>query len=253
MQPARLGDPWLLRDRRPAPPGRRRGPGAWVALTALLVLLAPGGAALADTTDEGLDQGRVYAIQNRAFRMNHEFALSLGFLPLDAFYKMFTIGGHYVVHFDEVWAWEAVHLNYSKYLDVDTGLRGELASRWDASPTDPEANRIDFTLDTNLMFKPMYGKAVVLGDTIAFGETYLVLGVGTAKFETAWYPAINVGLGFRVYLGETISLRLEVREYIHFGEGGAGGTLQFALAFAYNAFAEDTRVPEATGLRGVAP
>ncbi|HOX45710.1 MAG TPA: outer membrane beta-barrel domain-containing protein [Myxococcota bacterium] len=222
----------------------------WLGLTAVVLLAAV--PLRAETTEEGLDQGRVYAIQDRAFRMNHEFGLSLGFLPLDAFYKMFSIGGHYVVHFDEMWAWEAVHLTYSKYLDVDTGLRSELADRWDASPTDPEENRIDFALDTNLMWKPLYGKSTLLGDTVIFGETYLLLGIGTEKFETAWYPAINLGLGMRIFLGETISMRLEVREYIHFGES-TGGTLLFALSFCYNAFAEDLLKPAALPVQGVTP
>jgi len=217
-------------------------------LAALLAFALDG----ADTTEEGLDQGRVYAIQDRAYRMNHEFGLTLGFLPLDAFYKMFSIGGHYVVHFDEMWAWEAVHLSFSKYLDVDTGLKGELADRWDASPTDPEENRIDFALDTNLMWKPLYGKATLLGDTIVYGETFLLFGVGTEKFETAWYPAINLGVGLRLFLGESISMRLEVREYIHFGDR-TGGTLQFALSFCYNAFAEDLLKPAALPVQGVVP
>jgi outer membrane beta-barrel protein len=227
--------------------------GRWclcLGLTAALLLAA--GPLQAETTEEGLDQGRVYAIQDRAFRMNHEFGLSLGFLPLDAFYKMFSIGGHYVVHFDEMWAWEAVHLSFSQYLDVDTGLKGELADRWDASPTDADSGRVKYSLDTNLMWKPLYGKATLLGDTVIFGETFLLLGIGTERLETAWYPAINLGVGMRIFLGDTISMRLEVREYIHFGEE-TGGTLQFALSFCYNAFADDLLTPAALPAPGVAP
>lgn len=215
----------------------RRTPWLWL-MAVLIPLVCLSVAPTVRAEDEQLDQGKVFAIQERAYRMNHEFSLSFGFLPLDAFYKMFSINGHYIVHFDDLWAWEAVHLGFSKYLSVDTGLKGELNDRWDTQPTDPEENRIDFTLDTNLMIKPFYGKAVLFDDVVIFGETYLVFGLGAEKFETAWFPAVNVGIGLRVYLAETVSARLEVREYVHFGEG-VGSTLVFALGFSYNAFAEE--------------
>ncbi len=216
-----------------------RGHRAWA--LALLVAVASslvGPAALAE--DDDLDQGKVYAIQERSYRMNHEFMLSFGFMPLDAFYKMFAISGHYVVHFDELWAWEAAHLSFSKYLTIDTGLKDQLNKKWDVQPTDPEENRIDFVLDTNLMIKPLVGKAVLFDDYVIHGESYILAGVGAEKFETAWFPAVNVGLGLRIYIVETISLRLEVREYVNFGEG-VGNNLVFTFGFAYNAFAEDVK------------
>jgi len=205
---------------------------------ALLVLVASLSLAPLVAAEEDLDQGKVYAIQERAYRMNHEFMLSFGFMPLDAFYKMFAISGHYVVHFDELWAWEAAHLSFSKYLSIDTGLKDQLNERWDVQPTDPEENRIDFVLDTNLMIKPLVGKAVLFDDYVINGESYILVGVGAEKFETAWFPAINVGLGLRIYIVDTISLRLEIREYVNFGEG-VGNNLVFTFGFAYNAFAED--------------
>ncbi len=211
---------------------------AVLAVLSIMALLMAAPAARA--ADEDLDQGRVYAIQDRAFRMNHEFSLSIGFLPLDAFYKMFSINGHYVVHFDDLWAWEAIHLGFSKYLSVDTGLKGEMNDRWETQPTNPKESLIDFTLDTNLMLKPLYGKIVLFDDVVIFGETYFLLGAAAEKFQTAWFPALNVGVGLRIFLAETISIRLEVREYVHFGES-IGGTLVFALGFSYNAFASERR------------
>lgn len=213
-------------------------PRSWVLMAVLLACLA---APLSALAEEDLDQGRIFSIQDRPYQMNHEFTLSFGFMPLDAFYKMFSISGHYVVHFDELWAWEAVHLSFSKYLSVDTGLKGELDSRWDVQPTDPEEKRIDFTVDTNLMIKPMFGKAVLFDDSVIHTDTYFLVGVGAEKFETAWYPAIDFGVGIRIFIIDTISARLEVREYIHIGEE-VGGTLVFGLGFSYNAFAEDKNI-----------
>jgi outer membrane beta-barrel protein len=211
----------------------------WVVLVLIPVALLVTQNVRAD--DEEVDHGRIYAIQPRAFRLNQEFTLSMSFLPLDAFYKMFAVGGHYIVHLDDLWAWEAIHLTFSKYMSLDTGLKGELLDQWKASPTDPEENRVDMGLDTNLIYKPLYAKSVLFDQVVVISETYFIAGLGAQKFETTWAPAVNLGVGFRIFLAKTISLRLEVREYIYYNDLSVDGLLSFGLGLSYNAFAEDRR------------
>ena len=222
------------------PSHKRSGsyPKILIALVASVLTMAP---RLAGAQDEDLDQGKVFAIQERNFRMNHEFALSTSFLPLDAFYKFVAIGGHYTVHFDDFWAWEAIHFSFTKYLDIDTGLKKEMIDNWKASPTD--THRIDYYLDTNLMLKPFYGKMALFDDTIVHMETYILLGLGTLRSEAPVpFPvSINVGVGMRIFLSDTISLRFEAREYtVFFIESGAiEHILSLGVGFSYNAFAEE--------------
>lgn len=215
-------------------PSSNRPGNLFLAVILISALLAPQASVLA----EDLDQGRVFAIQPRRYRMVHEFTLSMAFLPLDAFYKFFAVSGHYVVHFDDFWAWEAIHFSFSKYMDVDTGLKKEMNDRWDASATDTP--RIDYFLDTNLMIKPLYGKMVLFDNWVIHMETYFLLGIGAEKFESgAWFPSGDVGAGMRVFLNDTLSLRVEAREYVYLSDGGVDSTLYFGLAFCYNAFAEE--------------
>ena len=209
---------------------------------ATLICASPGARAL----EEDLDQGKVFAIQARTYRMNHEFSLSMAFLPLDAFYKFFAVSGHYVVHFTDMWAWEAIHFSFSKYLDVDTGLKAELSDKWDASATDTP--RIDYFIDTNLMLKPLYGKMTLFDSLVIYMETYFILGIGAEKFETAWFPCGDIGVGMRIFLTDTLSLRFEAREYVYLEEGGVDSTLYFGIGFSYNAFAEER---QAKGIKGV--
>jgi outer membrane beta-barrel protein len=213
-----------------------------VLVLAISVSLPSGALAL----EEDLDQGKVFAIQPRAHRMNHEFTLSTAFLPLDAFYKFFAVSGHYVVHFTDMWAWEAIHFSFSKYLDIDTGLKRELERRWDASATDTP--KIDYFIDTNLMLKPLYGKMTLFDSLVIYMETYFVLGIGAEKFQTAWFPAGDVGVGMRIFLTDTLSLRFEAREYVYLEEGGVDSTLYFGIGFCYNAFAEERQVKESKGV-----
>ncbi len=226
------------------PPSRTRDYAKPLAGLVLVISMAlPSGA---PALEEDLDQGKVFAIQPRAHRMNHEFSLSAAFLPLDAFYKFFAVSGHYVVHFNDMWAWEAIHFSFSKYLDVDTGLKRELEKRWDASATDTP--KIDYFIDTNLMLKPLYGKMTLFDKLVIYMETYFILGIGAEKFQTAWFPAGDVGVGMRIFLTNTLSLRFEAREYVYLEEGGVDSTLYFGIGFSYNAFAEERQVKEAKGV-----
>lgn len=48
--------------------------------------------------------GTVSAIQDRAYRMQHELDLSVGVLPLDAFYKGLYAQVSYTAHFSDTFA-----------------------------------------------------------------------------------------------------------------------------------------------------
>jgi outer membrane beta-barrel protein len=224
---------------------KRRGGRSAVAyglLVALALLVAPA----ARAGEDDLDQGKVYAIQERDYRMNHEFSISMAFLPLDAFYKFFAVTGHYVLHFNDLWAWEAIHFSFAKYLEVDTGLKHQMSNDWDVSATDTP--KIDYFLDTNLMIKPTYGKVALFDKWVVQLESYFLIGIGAEKFQTAWFPSANLGVGMRVYLTNTISLRFEAREYVYLQEGSVDSTLYFGIGFCYNAFAEDLTSRKKAGM-----
>jgi outer membrane beta-barrel protein len=206
----------------------------------VLVLLVAGLAcSQVAQAQENLDYGKVYAIQPRAYRMNQEFSVGLAFLPLDAFYKAFVGSFIYVLHFDDLWAWEN-HFSFAKYLDIDTGLEAELQSKWDASPTD--TSRLDYFFDTNLMLSPLYGKMTLFDKWVINSETYFLMGLGAQHLASSWSPAVDVGLGMRIFLSNTISLRFEVRDYVLISEGGVDNSLYMGVGFCYNAFASDRKV-----------
>jgi outer membrane beta-barrel protein len=202
--------------------------------------------------EEDLDYGNVYAIQTRAFKMNHEFSLSLAFLPLDAFYKYFGLSGHYVFHFNNIWAWEAVHFTFTQYLKIDTGLKKQLIDNWEATPIG-KLRRLDMTLDTNLMVKPFYGKLTLMNGLVIYSEAYFLVGVGTQKYQV-WRPAFDVGMGMRIYINKKFSLRLEVREYVDIeNNSNLNSTLYFGLGICYNAFADDEKIKRIEPDAGVTP
>ncbi|HUU03927.1 MAG TPA: outer membrane beta-barrel domain-containing protein [Myxococcota bacterium] len=219
---------------------RRIGGRSPAALGLLVVMVLALASPAARAGEDDLDQGKVYAIQQRDYHMNHEFSISMAFLPLDAFYKFFAVTGHYVLHFNDLWAWEAIHFSFAKYLDLDTGLKKQMTDDWAVSATDTP--KIDYFLDTNLMIKPTYGKVALFDTWVVHLESYFVIGIGAEKFQTAWFPSANLGVGLRVYLSNTISLRFEAREYVYLQEGSVDSTIYFGIGFSYNAFAEDLTI-----------
>jgi hypothetical protein len=71
----------------------------------LAVLLLVSSAALAQA-DELENPGVIAAVQERAFRMQHELHLGVGVLPLDAFYKGLYAQVGYTFHFTDAFAWQ---------------------------------------------------------------------------------------------------------------------------------------------------
>jgi len=186
--------------------------------------LAPA-SARADDLDEG---GALYAVQNRKYTASHEFSIGGGSLPMDAFYKGYTVSGAYTLHFNDLWAWELVNGAYS--FNVDTDLRRELESNWSVVPT--EFPSIQWFGNSNVVFKPLYGKLAWLNGSLLYGELFFTGGPALSSYENAGtFVGANLGLGLRFYLSESFSIRLDARDY-YFVSSEDTGTTRNELFFS---------------------
>lgn len=183
---------------------RVRWGGGLLCMSALVLALAATGKAAEYDPD---DSGDVAAIQNRTYHLGQEFDFSLSLLPYDAFYKAVAPEFAYVFHFSDQLAWEAVRVGYA--LDFDTNLKTQLLNLG-AQPTAFE--QVQLFLSSDVIWSPFYVKAATFNRYVIYGEFYGVLGGGAFKTTQAWRPAPNFGLGGRLFLNRTLSLRLEVRE-----------------------------------------
>ncbi len=156
-------------------------------------------------SEELENPGTVAAVQERAFRMNHELVLGLGALPLDAFYKGYY--GHlaYAFHFSDSFAWQVIRGAYT--YNVNTGLRDQLERDFGVVPTAFE--EVQYFVGTDIMWSPLYGKSAVLNSSVLFSETYLLLGGSVFKLTNHFRPAVNLGLGVRLFQSKYLSFRLE--------------------------------------------
>ena len=214
--------------------------GFWMVLCGLVI--APLASVAAQETGYG-EGGRVYAVQKKGYQLKHELYGAVGVLPMDAMYKGVTIGGGYTYHFSHHFAWEAIQFTYSN--NIDTGLKGDLQSIFDAEVT--SFREIQFMANSNVVFVPLYGKMSWLNRHVVQMELYLTAGPGIARYkeylrvgsegfseEGKYYFSGNFGIGLRFFIDQHFSVRLDMRDYMNFVDGGVDNAAYFALGLAWN-------------------
>ena len=191
------------------------------------------------------DAPRVFSIQPRPYRLGHEFALGLGVLPLDAFYKGAVIGASYTYHFSDFWAWEMANLNYS--LNIDTGLEDELLDRYGVRPVDAAGGRVTLIGTTSLIVKPLFGKFSAFNLSKVFAETYFTAGGGPIRLERegrgTFYFTGQIGVGIRFWVAKAFSLRFDVRDYLIFNDALPTNQLMFMIGASFNYWNGDEKKP----------
>jgi len=160
--------------------------------------------------EEGEEQ--LQAIQNRKHVLRHELGVGIGTIPIDPYYKGLTGSAHYTFHFNHTWGWEVFHVGYSK--NFWTSLRKDLEENW-RNPSSPQViPEVQILGDTNIVFRPLYGKLAHLNRSLVYGEFSLTAGVAGAYYQTKKaYVGGDVGFGMRVFLSKHWSTRFDVRYY----------------------------------------
>jgi outer membrane beta-barrel protein len=219
------------------PAGHRQDRTVRYALLLLSSLLLPG---MARAQAEALENpGTVSAVQERLYRMNHELSLGVGVLPADAFYKGLLGSVGYTYHFTDSFAWQVGRGSYS--YNLKTSLREQLERDFDASPTSSAfEEQVQWMVGSDLMWSPIYGKMAVSNRKVVHFSAYLLGGGTVMKLQRAdgFRPAINLGLGVRVFSSQNLSFRFDVTNNAVFV--GATRiiqvpTLQLSTAFNFGA------------------
>ena len=170
--------------------------------------------------------GSVSAVQERAFRMRHELDLSIGTLPLDAFYVGLFAQVGYTAHFSDTVAWQIGRAAYN--YAARTGLRENLERKFNVLPTAFE--EVQFFFGSDLIWTPFHGKLSVMNKWVVHGEVFLILGATLFKFTNAFRPAVNLGLGGRVVLTPNVSIRLDLTDNVVVPVGGGSATFLNVMA-----------------------
>jgi len=198
-------------------------PAAGSLVAIALACLAPG-VARAD------DEPVTYAVQNREFPIRHELTASVGVLPVNAFTKGITLGVGYTYHFTPTWSWEVAQFAYS--FGIDTALKQELLSNFQVQPTQIE--QLELFLSSNVVATPLYGKLALVNRWVVHLEFFLDAGPALGRYlnPTVWRGGFDAGGGFRFFVNQLFSVRVEVRDYTFFKGASPASEMYIGLAAA---------------------
>lgn len=190
----------------------------------------PEGDLVKTATDEGIDltmQDRIKAVARKTFLKTGRFELepNMMFTVNDPFIRSFAAGGRVSWHINEAFALEIgggyIPPFFAQKLEPVELLRKELALINDD-------NTLFALADVGVTFSPLYGKMAVFGDGIIHFDGFVSAGVG-ATFDSGVdlvHPAMNVGVGGRIFLTRWLVLRGDLRDYIYPQDKAGISTLQ---------------------------
>ncbi|MCK6550847.1 outer membrane beta-barrel domain-containing protein [Myxococcota bacterium] len=189
-------------------------------LVALASTLAAGVRAEAATPASDRDEEPRVAIQRPKYQLAHELSLGAGIMPLDPFQKSVTASFSYTVHFSRWLAWEVFQATGA--LLTSTDLRDELIDTFAISEDDFNAPR--FMATTGVELAPIYGKQVFLNDAVVHHAAFVGLHGGVIFGDRGRIsetledlrPAVGVGIGYRLFVSDAWSMRIDVRDYLSF-------------------------------------
>lgn len=191
---------------------------------------APEGDLTRSATDEGIDltlQDRIKAMARKTFLKTGRFELqpSMMFTVNDPFFRSFAAAGRVSWHINEAFALEIgggyIPPFFVQELEPVGLLRKELALI-------NADNKLFALADVGLTFSPLYGKMAVFGDGIIHFDGFVSAGLG-ATFDNGVdviHPAMNVGVGGRIFLTRWLVVRGDLRDYIYPQEKAGISTLQ---------------------------
>jgi outer membrane beta-barrel protein len=177
---------------------------------------------------------QVTAVQERAYRMQHELSLGVGVLPLDPYSKGLFAQFGYTAHFTDTFAWQVARGAYS--YTAKTELRSQLERDFGFLPT--AFDEIQFFVGTNVVWTPIYGKVSVANKWSVHGELFLSVGGTLFKYTKVFRPGVNLGLGGRIFINRALSLRLDLSDNIVIPIGAnaptLGNVMELSLSLALN-------------------
>jgi len=176
-----------------------------------------------------LDGVTIEALETYRNPKSSQLTFDLSILPFNAYYTGFGINGGYIWIFDKTWAWEV--LNGSYIYSVEKGLTSELAQNYAVAPERIE--RITFTAASNIQYYHSYGKFIFAKEYIRYFRSAFMLGVGGVQTNDKSYIAGSLGWKFEVFVNETFSWKLEVRDLITL-QKGVTNNVGFSLGTAYS-------------------
>ncbi len=165
-------------------------------------------------------QDRIRAVSRRVFLKRQRFELvpGFGFQTNDPFSRPFSIGARASYHFNEEFALDfggayAPPFFVQQLQDVRL-LGGDAADLQKARDT--TAIMAGY-VDGGVTFSPFYGKLALMAEQVLHFDGFVSAGLGVTfdNSDNFIHPALELGLGGRVFLLKWLTVRADLRNYIY--------------------------------------
>jgi outer membrane beta-barrel protein len=140
-------------------------------------------------------------------QQRHELSLIGGYYVSDLFSSTYAVGAAYTYHMTEN---TAVELS-AALTHADAELVRALEGERDEVVEDDFAQVRFF--ESLLLWSPVYGK-LRLGGTVMRFDLHLGAGVGVVDSQTSRGAAGVGGLGFKLFVGRAVAIRLDARDHV---------------------------------------
>lgn len=180
------------------------------------------------------DSPKIVAVEPRLYNPRQDLSAQVGVLPLDAFYKGYTLGVSYTQSYSSAWSWEIANINLSS--KSDTALRQDLLTNFQAAPKG-YLDYINMFATTSAIYTPIYSKNLLFNDKILYGCFSFLASAGLVSFasgDTA--PLLGGGVIFRTYHSPKYSSKFDGRIYAHMGSGKSSDlimAISYGLSFEF--------------------
>lgn len=140
-------------------------------------------------------------------QQRHELSLTGGYYVSDLFSSTYAVGAAYTYHMTEN---TAVELS-AALTHADAELVRALEGERDEVVEDDFAQVRFF--ESLLLWSPVYGK-LRLGGTVSRFDIHLGAGVGVVDSQTSRGAAGVGGIGFKLFVGRAMAIRLDARDHV---------------------------------------
>jgi outer membrane beta-barrel protein len=186
---------------------------------------------------QGMLEDRIRAVSRKTFLKRNRFTLAPqgGVTTNDAFFRRWVLGGRGSYHLADSFALD-IGGGYN-LVNEELGPTRVLRKNEDAPAITDDARYFGYA-DVGATFSPIYGKFALFDDWVIHFDGFASGGVG-AMFTSnesilgpgfpGMHPAMEVGVGTRIFLLDWLVIRADLRDYIYPQDRNQVSTLQNML------------------------
>lgn len=166
-------------------------------------------------------QERIRAVSRRTFLKEGRFELApmFGASANDPFFRAWTVGARGSYHFSEEFSLDfgGAGAVFQEQLDIFRALNVEPDDIARQLKDNIQTASLYGYADVGVTFSPFYGKVALAAELVGHFDTFVSGGLGAVIDSSASvvHPALEVGIGSRLFLNRWLVARVDVRDYLY--------------------------------------